>query len=189
MRDRRLIGHTPSPEAERRADEAGVDLGELKRTDPERYRMFNAEEVLRADGELAAPAAQTLAVLFPDHDIFRIDAGPTARFRVFPPPAEGDLERVEDAAARLVTAASVPHAMFRVVEDARGVRREIVVPMPPEAWKAGERVVGPFDSEAAAQAWADERVTAPLVGDAFSQESSWFVDVFSGEQHGVAGGG
>ena len=184
MRDRRLVGHTPSAEAERRAAEAGVDLGELRRNDPERYRMFNAEEVLRADGELAAPAAQTLAVLFPDHDIFRIDAGPTARFRVFPPASAGDLDRVEDAAARLVTAASVPHAMFRVVEDARGERREILVPMPPEAWRDGERVVGPFDREADAAAWSDEHVAPPLVGDPFVHEGAWFVDVFSGEQAG-----
>lgn len=188
MRDRRLLGHTPSPAAERRAEEAGVDLDELRRSDPERYRMFNAEEVLRADGALAAPAAQTLSVLFPDRDIFRIDDGPTARFRLFPPPSEDDLERVDDAAARLVAAASVPHAMFRVVRDARGERREILVPMPPSGWPGGERVVGPFASEAEAEAWADENVAPPMVGDPFPQQGSWFVDVFPGEEPRGSGG-
>lgn len=181
MNDRRLIGHTPSAAAERRAADAGVDLGELKTTDPEQYRMFNSEEVLRVDAELAGAAAQMLAVLFRNDPIFRLDHGATAHFRVFPPPTESDVERVDDAAARLVAATSIRHAMFRVVTDVRGERREVLVPLPPASWRGGERVVGPFPSQGDAEAWVDERVDAPLVGDAFAQEGAWFVDVFSGE--------
>jgi hypothetical protein len=186
---RNLAGHTPSVAAERRAAEAGLDLDLLRREDPERYMMLNAEEAIRADGELAGPVAQTLSILFPRHEIFRLDAGPTAHFRVFPEPADGDLERLEDAAARLVTATSVPNAMFRVVTDLRGERREVLVAVPPDRWRGDARVVGPFATQAQAEAWADRRVERPLLGDPFPQDGAWFVDVFPGDEEMVRASG
>lgn len=189
MRDRSLVGHTPSTAAERRADEAGLDLDVLRREDPERYEMLNAEEVIRADGELAGQVAQTLSILFPRQAIFRLEVGATVHFRVFPEPAEGDLERLEDAAARLVTATSVPNAMFRVVTDLRGERREVLVAVAPDAWRGDPRVVGPFDTQAAAEAWVDRRVERPLVGDPFPHEGTWFVDVFPGDEEMVRASG
>lgn len=183
------MGHTPSAAAERRAEEAGLDLGVLRREDPERYKMLNAEEVVRADGELAGPVAQTLSILFPSHAIFRLDVGATAHFRVFPEPADGDMDRLEDAAARLVTATSVPNAMFRVVTDLRGERREVLVAVPPGGWRGDARVVGPFDTQADAEAWADRRVERPLVGDPFPNEGAWFVDVFPGDEEMVRASG
>lgn len=174
--------HTPSDTARRRAEAAGLDLDTLRREDPERYKMLNAEEAIRADGELAGPVAQTLSVLLPGADIFRLEAGAQARFLVFPSLAEQDVDRLEDAAARLVSATSVPHAMFRVVADLRGERREVLVAVPPDGWRGDERVVGPFDTQGAAEAWADRQVAPPLVADAFAQEGAWYVDVFSGEE-------
>lgn len=165
-----------------------MDLAELKRSDPQKYKMLNAEEVVRVDGELVGPVAQTLAIVFPEADIFRIDLGSTARYRVFPEPSERELERIEDAAARLVTATSVPHAMFRVVNDLRGERREVLVPVLPAGWRGDARVVGPFESERAAQKWSDRHVQGPLVADAFSQGGSWFVDVFAGDEEMIRAG-
>ena len=189
MSGRDPTGHRPSAAAESRAAEAGLDLETLRRDDPQRYKMLAAEEVVRADAELAGHVAQTLAILFPRDDIFRVEAGRAVHFRVFPEPSAGDLERVEDAAARLVSASSLKHAMFRVVRDLRGERREVLVPEPVDAWQGAPAVVGPFPAQGAAERWADERVGPPLVGDAFPHEGAWFVDVFPGDEDLVRAGG
>jgi hypothetical protein len=161
-----LAGHTPSAAAQRRAEDADVDLEAARTNDPETYKMLNAEEVIRADGELAGLVAQTLSVIFPQADIFRLDVGSNARFRIFPEPAEKDLDRLEDAAARLVSAASVPNAMFRVVNDLRGERREVLVPVPPDGWRGDERAARPSPSDCVASGWLVRLVLRPLVPDA-----------------------
>ena len=179
---RDVAGHRPTAAAERRAADAGLDLDELRRSDPRRYKMLNAEEVVRADPQLAGHVAQTLSILFPRDDIFRLESGSMVLFLVFPEPAEADLARLEDAAARLVTASSVPHAMFRVVSDLRGERREVLVPVAADAWDGAPGVVGPFGARDAAERWASDRVRPPLVGDSFPHEGAWFVDVFPGDE-------
>ena len=189
MTGRDLAGHRPSAAAQSRAAEAGLDLETLRHDDPQRYKMLAAEEAIRADAELAGHVAQTLAILFPRSDIFRLEAGRAVHFRVFPEPSAGDLERVEDAAARLVGATSLQHAMFRVVRDLRGERREVLVPVPVDAWPGSPGVVGPFASQGGAERWADEKVAPPLVGDPFPHQGAWFVDVFPGDDDLVRAGG
>lgn len=150
--------------------------------DAQRDEMLAAVEVVRADRALAELMGQTLTILFPDHQLYRIDEEPAVRFLVHPEPARADLRRLEDAAARLATASPVPHAMFRVVEDLRGERRELLVPVSPDAWAGEPGVVGPFRERAAAEGWQERHVAPPLVGDAFAQGEAWFVDVFSGDE-------
>ena len=70
---------------------------------------------------------------------------------------------------------------LREVRDLRGRRRELGVPVAPDAWQGGAVLVGPFPDEAAAEAWRERTVTPPWLGDPLPHAGAWYVDVFDGE--------
>ncbi|MEJ2668478.1 MAG: hypothetical protein P8Z81_15515 [Deinococcales bacterium] len=151
--DERLRRHTPSAALRSRAEAEGIDLEALKREAPADYMVLNAGEVLLAAAELA-----------------HLD--------------DEELERFDALLAPLVDRPewSARHAYYREVNDARGKRRELGLPLVPDAYREGDAVVGPFPDEAAAEAWGREHVDAPRVHDPFAMNGRWFCDVFRADE-------
>ncbi|MEJ2287913.1 MAG: hypothetical protein P8Y02_04560 [Deinococcales bacterium] len=182
--DERLRRHTPSAALRSRAEAEGIDLEALKREAPADYMALNAGEVLLAAAELAHLAGGMLLAAFPGREIFRTPAGRSERLLAFPPLDDEELERFDALLAPLVDRPewSARHAYYREVNDARGKRRELGLPLVPDAYREGDAVVGPFPDEAAAEAWGREHVDAPRVHDPFAMNGRWFCDVFRADE-------
>lgn len=180
-----LRGHVPSALARERARAAGVDLHALKREAPDRYRMLGAEELVRVAPELADAAAELVAGAWPQRRVYRVPATrATERLLVFPPMDEEAFARFDDEAAQLVARPGFSEALafFRTVRDLRGTHRELLLPVPPEAWAGEPALVGPFDDQQAAEAWPAGRLPPELIADPVPYRGRWFCDVFRSDE-------
>lgn len=179
-----LADHRPSALARERASRAGLDLEALKTEAPDQYRMLNAEEIVRVSPELAEAAAEMVWDAFPDREIYRVPSGSQERLLAFPPLDAEAFARFDDAAADLVARPSLEEALafFRTVRDLRGTRRELMLPVPPDTWRGDPALVGPFDSEEAAEAWPVGRLPSGLRSDPVPYRGRWFCDVFAGDE-------
>ncbi len=70
---------------------------------------------------------------------------------------------------------------LREVRDLRGRRRELGVPVAPDAWSGTAVMVGPFADESAASAWSQRALGPGWLGDALPNAGAWYVDVFRGD--------
>jgi hypothetical protein len=179
-----LRGHRPSERARRRAERAGLDLERLRREAPDRYRMLNAEELVRVSAELADAAGGLVFEAFPDRRVYRVPGRPAERLLAFPPLAAEQLQRFDEAAARLVTRTpyAEAHAFYRTVNDLRGTHRELMLPTPPDAWAGEATLVGPFPSQEAAEAWPAGRLPPELIADPVPYQGRWYCDVFRSDE-------
>lgn len=179
-----LVDHRPSALARERASRAGLDLDDLKRDAPDQYRMLNAEEIARVSPELAEPAAAMVWDAFPERKIYRVPSGSQERLLAFPPLDMAGFARFDDAAADLVARPEYEdaYAYFRTVRDLRGTRRELMLPVPPDAWPGDVAMVGPFESEDAAKAWPAGRLPPSLLADPVPYRGRWFCDVFLSDE-------
>ena len=178
--------HTPSEAVKKRAEATGIDLEALKHDDPTAYAMLNAQHLLRVSPPLLGAAGDTLFTHFPDHQAFDLppDGNGMLGLLAFPPLEDDDLKTLDDAFEKTIQRPKFREvfAYYRVVSDSRGTRREFGLPTPPDAWRAPLSVmVGPFESEEAARAWGDAKVSGDLLYDALPYGGRWFCDVFSGE--------
>ncbi len=182
--DERLRRHTPSAALRRRAEAEGIDLESLKRDAPADYMALAAGEVLRVAPELAELAGGMLLMAFPEREVFRAPDGRRERLLAFPALSAEELERLDGLLAPLVDRPAWlrRHAYFREVDDARGARRELDLPQPPDAYQSGDAVVGPFADEDAADAWGRAQVRPPHVHDPFPMNGRWFCDVFRADE-------
>ncbi len=185
-----LDDHRPSDRVRRLAQEHGVDLEALRRDDPEQYMMINAEPLLWLSPELLSVAADAIGRVLPEHRLFTAPGSSADELRllIFPHPSEDVLRRLDAALARAVAerALAERYAYYREVRDRRGTRRELQLPQAPTADLWAETMVGPFDDEAAAQAWAELTIAgrAGMTFDVVPYGGSWFVDVFSVDEDG-----
>lgn len=179
-----LRDHEPSALARRRADRAGLDLDALRRESPERYRMLNAEEIARVSPQLAEAAASLLWSVFPERKVYRVPGDGPERLLAFPPLDDEGFARFDDAAAELVARPEYADAyvFFRTVRDLRGTRRELMVPTAPDAWRGEAVLVGPFESQKAAERWPAGRLPKELIGDPVPYRGRWFCDVFRSDE-------
>lgn len=186
MLDERLRLHVPSDAARRRARAEGLDLEALKRDAPREYMMLNASEVLRAAPELSDLAGSMLLAAFPEREVFRAPAGAQERLLAFPPLQGRELARLDALLAPLVDRPEWRrrHAFYREVADTRGRLRELALATPPAAYRDGNAVVGPFESEQDADAWGREHVGPPRVHDRFPMNGAWFCDIFTADDDG-----
>ena len=175
-----LRGHEPSGGARRRAEQAGLDLERLRREAPDHYRMLNAEELVRVSPELAEAAGQLAFEAFPDRSVYRVPSRPAERLLAFPPLSTEELARFDEAAAQLVAGApyAEAHAFYRTIDDLRGTHRELMLPTPPDAWAGEPGLVGPFESQEAAEAWPAGRLPRELMADPVPYQGRWYCDVF-----------
>lgn len=179
-----LREHLPSAAAQARARAAGLDLEKLRREAPDRYRMLNAEPVVRVSAELAEAAAQLLFEALPGRQVFRVPGSTSERLWAFPPLSDEELLRFDDAAAELVAKPSFAEllAFFRTVRDLRGTQRELMLPTPPERWSGEVALVGPFERSEDAEAWPAGRLPPELIADPLPYRGRWFCDVFASDE-------
>lgn len=184
FRDGVLEHHTPTAAARQRAEAAGIDLDKLRRSDPQRYKMLNAVVLLRVAPALREAASNVFFAAFRHYELFEAAEGDLTTLLAFPPLTAAELKRFDDALGRLaaLNAYAEQYVYYRVVNDRQGEHRELALPLAPGAW-TGEinRLVGPFPSQAAAEAWGEAQVRGRenLVYDAVPQAGAWFCDVFA----------
>jgi hypothetical protein len=77
---------------------------------------------------------------------------------------------------------------LREVRDLRGRRRELGVPVAPDAWSGTVVMVGPFADESAASAWLQRALGPGWLGDALPHAGAWYVDVFRGDDDAALAG-
>jgi hypothetical protein len=161
-----------------------MELEELRRSAPERYRMLNAEEVVRVAPELVEAAAAIVDAAWPERQLYRVPVPGGERLLAFPPLSTSELARFDDEAAELVARPSFSeaYAFFRTVDDLRGTHRELLLPTAPDAWAGEPALVGPFASQQAAEAWPAGRVPEHLMADPVPYRDRWFCDVFRSDE-------
>ncbi|HEX7003153.1 MAG TPA: hypothetical protein VF168_03095 [Trueperaceae bacterium] len=176
-----LDSHQPDAGARSRAEAAGLDLDILKREEPLSYMMLCSLPVMRVDRRLKTLAAEPLGAVLDDQRLFEAEVGEELLMLAFPGPRRDQLERLDELMGQAVEAAVADYAYYRVVRDRRGTTRELSLPTAPDGWQGTSTMVGPFEDEAAARRWGQERVV-PVSGttyDTVPYAGGWFCDVFS----------
>jgi alanine-glyoxylate transaminase / serine-glyoxylate transaminase / serine-pyruvate transaminase len=143
------------------------------------------QEVLRVDPRLLDVAASLFFATFPTRRLGRGDLDRDGRVPLAtdPPWPAASRERWWRALEELLRQpfAASAGAYLREVRDGAGRRDELALPVAPAAFRGGAWLVGPFEDEAAAAAWARAVVRPPWVHDLHTQEGASYVDVFVGD--------
>ncbi len=171
----------PSPKAIQRAKAAGLELDDLRETDPERFMLFCAEPVLYLSETLRDLASRVFFAAFPYHKLFEQAEDGLLVFKSFPALSPNEEEKIVSALGRLVDHEKFPHplAYLRTVSDEAGKRHYFALPIAQKDWQ-GEpnQLVGPFESEVEAEDWGKENVTLGLDFDSLRHAGNWFCEVF-----------
>jgi hypothetical protein len=148
--------------------------------------------LLRAHPALVETVAQLLWAAAPQAQLMRDDpddAGLVPLYLRAPLQAaeSGAFERGLDA---LLTEARERRrgTYLREVRDLRGRRRELGVPVAPDAWSGTAVMVGPFAHEAEATAWLQRGLGPGWLGDTLPHAGAWYVDVFLGDDETLRAG-
>ncbi len=177
--------HQPSEAALRRAKQAGLELTELKETNPQHYKMLVAQNVLEVSVGLEQAASSVLVAAFRHHEIFRLEQGSEVVLLIFPELNSKELERLETGLAKLADLPTfrAQHVYFRVTTDKTGEHRQFALPLAASQWRGQtNHLVGPFTDQAQAEAWGNTQVRPyNLIHDTVQQDGVWFCDVFLGE--------
>lgn len=177
--------HEPDEAVRRRAEAAGYDLDRLRREEPATYRILNAAPLLRTSPELMDAVGEAYFAAAPHGELFSLpEREGLVWLSAFPPPDPALLETLDERLAQRVAQPPLVGrgAYYRVVEDLRGVRRELALPTPPDAWDGHrETVVGPFAGRDEADRWGRDHVMGrgELTFDAVRLGDAWYCDVFS----------
>ena len=177
-----LQTHTPSETTRAKAEAADIDLDALKRSDPERYKMMNAGNVVDVDARLVEEATAVFLAAFPRYEVFRLESPTHIQLLSFPPLSQAEQDKFDDALARLSAHPkySAQHTYFRIITDQRGEHRQFALPVASDAWQGELGVlVGPFVSEAEANIWQDALEQSELMTDVLPRDELWFCDVFA----------
>ena len=181
-----LEHHIPTGAARQRAEAAGLDLDDLKRSDPQRYKMLNAAPLLQVAPVLQAAASAVFFAAFRHYDLFEVPNDDTVTLLAFPPLTPAEAGRLDDALGRLAAldAHAENHVYYRVVTDRQGEHRQLALPLNPATWSGeANRLVGPFATQSEAEAWGEARVSGQgsLIHDTVFQGNAWFCDVFDAD--------
>jgi hypothetical protein len=183
--DELLRLHQPNDAVLQRAKRAGINLTEVKETNPQHYKMLVAQSVLEVSPELEEAASSVMFAAFRHHEVFSLEQSHRVILLIFPELGSKDLERLETALANLaeVPAYKQRHAYFRVITDRAGEHRQFALPLAPSEWQVQTNIlVGPFNNQAEAEVWGDTNVRPQhLIHDTLQHAGAWFCDVFSGE--------
>ncbi len=156
---------------------------------PEPLPGKDAREVVRATSDLAPIAESVILVLFPASTLYRSTSG-LVSLRLEPAPDREGFRRLKDKLFELVGRPEWRrrHAVGREVSDADGTRLEVLTPVPPREYAGGARLVGPFATQAEADAWGGDNAVSALSYDTFATGGAWLVDLFDlpdQEPHGI----
>ena len=171
-----LAGHSPSKVVLRRAEAEGIDLDELRKDDPQKYRILNSTPVADIATDVLEQVAEQLHNVFPDIQIFQIPDNSSEVTRLFSFPV-ADAAKLDGVLASF--AAKHGDLFFRVIQDVRGERRELQRALEPAGWQGIEGLVGPFLEQPSAEEWgAKYPGNAGFESDVFQLKGFWFCDVF-----------
>ena len=181
-----LEHYIPTEAARQRAAAAGLDLDDLKRSDPQRYKMLNAAPLLQVAPDLQPAASAVFFAAFRHYDLFEVPGDAATTLLVFPPLTPTETKRFDDALGRLAAldVHAENHVYYRVVTDRQGEHRQLALPLNPATWSGeANRLVGPFATRAEAEAWGEARVSGQgsLIHDTVFQGNAWFCDVFDAD--------
>ncbi len=142
-------------------------------------------ELLRVHPDLLDVTAQLLWAAAPQAQLLRDDPDPGGLVPLYlrAPLSAAEAAAFERGLDALLREPSVSArgAYLREVRDLRGRRRELGLPLSPQAWDAVPALVGPFDDEAAALAWQAATLPPGWLGDPLQHQGRWYVDVFAGD--------
>ncbi len=181
-----LEHHIPTEAARQRAEAAGLDFDDLKRSDPQRYKMLNAAPLLQVVPDLQTAASAVFFAAFRHYDLFEVPGDAATTLLVFPPLTPAETKRFDDALGRLAALEvhAKKHVYYRVVTDRQGEHRQLALPLSPAAWSGeANRLVGPFATQSEAEAWGEVRLRGQgsLIHDTVPQAGAWFCDVFDAD--------
>lgn len=142
--------------------------------------------LLRTHPSLVDTVAQLLWAAAPQAQLLRDEADAAGLVPLYlraplDPAAEAAFERGLDALLR-EPSERARGTYLREVRDLRGRRRELGVPVAPEAWHGVAGLIGPFEDEAAARAWLEQGLPPGWLGDALPHAGAWYVDTFQGDE-------
>jgi hypothetical protein len=177
--------HQPSNLALQRAKHAGINLAELKETNPQHYKILVAQNILEVSATLEQAASSVIVAAFRHHEVFRLERGEDVTLLIFPDLNAKETERLETALAKL---AGLPHfeaqhVYFRVIADKNGEHRQLALPLPASQWAGQQsKLIGPFANQLEAEAWGEQNVRLHnLIHDTVQHAGIWFCDVFSAD--------
>lgn len=140
------------------------------------------ELALQAGPGLSDIAASLLLALFPTRQLVRTGgAGRLERLMVKPALNPNESRKLLDNLFSLVERPEwrAKHAVAREVQDVTGRRLELLTPLPPDEYRGGEALVGPFEDEAAASDWAAGVAEPRLASDTVPMAGAYLVDLFA----------
>jgi len=142
-------------------------------------------EVLRVDPRLLDLAASLFFATFPTRRLGRAEPDRDGRVPLAtdPPWSAANRDRWWRALDGLLRQpfAAAAGAYLREVRDGAGRRDELALPVAPADYRGGAWLVGPFEGEAAAAAWARAVVRPPWVHDLQAHGGACYVDLFVGD--------
>lgn len=142
-----------------------------------------AVELLRVDPRLEDLAASLFWATFPHRRLGKAPADRDGRVPLLidAPLEAQEHQRWRGALDALLRDRVASGAFVREVHDRDGRREELALPVAAEAYEGGAWLVGPFATEAAADAWAERRLARPWVHDVVAHAHAHFADVFLGD--------
>ncbi|MFN2321868.1 MAG: hypothetical protein ABR510_02775 [Trueperaceae bacterium] len=145
-------------------------------------------ELLRVDPRLEDVAASLFWAAFPHRRLGKAAADRDGRvpFLVDAALDAREDERWRAALDALLRERATAGAFVREVRDRDGRREELALPVAPEAYAGGAWLVGPFPTEAAADAWAARVLQRPWVHDVVVHVGAPHADVFRGDPDAAA---
>lgn len=144
---------------------------------------------MRASTPVAGIVASLLLTLYPQAALYRVGAD-VERLILDPAPPPKGLEKLKSL---LFDLAERPewrerHLVTREIGDVSGLRLETLLPLAPDDYRGGERLVGPFATEAQADEWGGDHAVSTLSYDVFAIAGSstdsltagsvWVCDLF-----------
>ena len=178
--------HITTESAKKRAEQAGLDIEQLRIDEPIQYAILNATACLDVDNPLKDAVAMTLHQHFIDHQFFDLPTSQTrTRLLAFPALTKEELKALGSALYKLSDAEAMKeqHAFFRVVNDQKGEHREFALPIAQANWQEEfDVMVGPFATQELAEEWGKE-IIGPAQNAAYDTiplNGLWFCDVFEG---------
>jgi hypothetical protein len=140
-------------------------------------------ELLRVDPRLEELAASLFWASFPRRRLGKAPADRDGRVPLLIDTPLGAQEgaRWRRALDALLRDRATSGVFAREVRDREGRREELALPVTPDAYAGGAWLVGPFPTDAAADAWASGRLERPWVHDVVEHAGAHYADVFLGD--------
>ncbi len=168
--------HSPSEEVLKRAKAEGIDLEELRSTDPQKYKIINSVPLAVVNTDALEQVAERLYNVFPEIELFQMPGSHSKIVRLFSFPSV-DVVKLDNLLASV--AGEHGDLFFRVIQDVRGERRELQRAIDPAQWQGVEGLVGPFSEKHPAEDWRSKSLqNTRLESDLFQLKGAWFCDVF-----------